>query len=286
MAISINKLSKEIQEQIVESYQNGMSIREIERIYGATRPTVSNYLEKIGVKTVKGNHYKRYSHNEDFFETINTEEKAYWLGFMYADGWIQDNSKRYGQDHFGITLADQDEAHLQKFLNSLNATNIIRYDNSGVKKGWSRCAKIELTSQKTVDDLVRHGCLKRKTLILQPPTTVPEELLHHFIRGFFDGDGSIIKTGGEYYEKYHKYNFSISFSCVESIAYWLQDYFKIGSVVKDKRKENSFAYSIGGINAVENFYHMLYDDATVYLDRKYERFQEFLSQKYNESQGS
>ena len=154
-----------------------------------------------------------------------------------------------------------------------------------LKKGQSRLAKVELTSQKTVDDLIKHGCYKQKTLILKPPTTIPENLIHHFIRGFFDGDGSIIKGGGKYYEKYHKYCYSVDFTCVEEIAYWLQEFFGYGSVIKDKRKEYSFYYTIGGNNVLEDFYNILYHDATIYLDRKYERFQEFLNQKYGESQG-
>ena len=133
-------------------------------------------------------------------------------------------------------------------------------------------AKVELTSQKTVNDLIKQGCFKNKTLILKPPQNVPNELLPHFIRGFFDGDGSIVKSGGKFYEQYHKYCYSISFSCMEEIAYWLQNYFGCGSIVKDKRKEYSFTYTISGNNVVEKFYHILYDNATVYLARKNLRF--------------
>ena len=286
MAISIYKQPKEIQDAIIEDYKNNFSIRQLSLKYDTTRPTISKFLTEQGIKTTVGNHYRKYYHNEAFFENIDTEEKAYWLGFMYADGWIADNSGRYGQDHFGISLADEDEEHLQKFLKSLNATNPINYDNSGIKRGQSRMAKIELTSQKTVDDLISHGCYKKKTLILNPPSTVPNELIIHFIRGFFDGDGSIVKSGGKFFEKYHRYNFSVSFSCMENIAYWLQEYFGFGSVTKDNRKDFSFQYSIGGNNNLEIFYHMLYDNATIYLERKYNRFQEFLTQKYDESQGN
>lgn len=285
MAISIYKQPLEIQEKIIEAYRNNVSMRQLEKDFDTTRQSISKFLTEKGIKTTVGNHYRKYHHNESFFESIDTEEKAYWLGFMYADGWIQDNSNRHGQDHFGISLADKDEKHLNKFLKSLNATNPINYDNSNTKKGQSRIAKVELTSQKTVDDLIKHGCFKKKTLILKPPSSVPDKLIPHFIRGFFDGDGSIVKSGGKFYEQYGKYNFSISFSCMEEIAYWLQDYFKFGSVVKDQRKEKSYSYTIGGNNAVEEFYHILYDNATIYLERKYNRFQEFLEQKYDESQG-
>ena len=286
MTISIYKQPKEIQEAIIKDYQNNVSMRQLEINYGTTRRTISKFLTEKGIKTTVGNHYRKYTHQYDFFEKINTEEKAYWLGFMYADGWIVDNSNKYGQNQFGISLAVEDEAHVKKFLTSLKATNNINYDNSGLKRNQSRLAKVTLTSQKTVDDLISQGCFKKKTLILEPPKNIPENLVHHFIRGFFDGDGSIVKSSGKYFEKYGKYNYSVSFSCMEDIANWLQLYFGFGSVIKDKRKEYSYSYSIGGANCVEDFYHKLYDDATIYLDRKYNRFQEFLIQKYGESQGT
>lgn len=276
MAISINKKTIQEQEQIIKAYENNMSLREIERQYGVSRQTVSAFLEKKGIKKTKGNHYRKFFHNEDFFEVIDNEEKAYWLGFMYADGWVMDHSQRYGQDQFGISLKIDDEQHIRKFLTSIKATNPITYDYSSGRK--HALAKVVLTSQKTVNDLIKHGCFKKKTFLLQPPTTIPDDLIPHFIRGFFDGDGSIVKASGKYYEKYHKYHFQVSFSCMETIAYWLQHFFGFGSVVKDQRSKQSFSYTLGGRNCILKFYHTLYDNATIYLDRKYERFQEFLIQ--------
>ena len=75
-----------------------MSLREIEKQFNVTRTTISKFLENKGIKNTKGNHYRKYFHNENFFETIDTEEKAYWLGFMFADGYIINNENRYGED--------------------------------------------------------------------------------------------------------------------------------------------------------------------------------------------
>ena len=120
---------------------------------------------------------------------------------------------------------------------------------------------------------------------MQPPKNVPENLLPHFIRGFFDGDGSIVESKGEYYERTGQYQYNISFSCIQCIAEWLKEYFGFGSVIQDKRKSFSYAFSIGGVNCIENFYNIIYKNATVYLDRKYEKFQNFLKQKYGENRG-
>ena len=278
MAISINKLDIEIQNQIIEAYQKNISLREIEKRFNVSRGTVSAFLEKKGLKTTKGNHYRKYFHDVDFFENIDNEEKAYWLGFMYADGYIVDNSKRYGEDEFGITLAIDSLDSIEKFKASISATNPIRYDNS--KNGQCQ-AKLVCRSQKTVNDLIDKGVFKQKTLILQPPTKVPSNLLHHFIRGFFDGDGSIM----HYQHKTNQHiDFGINFTTTYAMAKWLQEIFNKGSIYPDKRNNTTWYFSIGGNQQVIQACNYMYKNASIWMNRKYNRYKELLD-KYGENQG-
>lgn len=275
MAISINKVDAETKNKIIEAYKNNMSLREIEKEFKVLRATVSKFLEEQNIKKIKGNHYRKYFHDFDFFENIDTEEKAYWLGFMFADGYIVNHENRYGEDSFGLTLAEDSLDSIEKFKKSLNATNPIRYDNS--KSIGQPQAKIVLTSQKTVNDLIDKGCVKQKSLILQPPKKVPEKLLSHFIRGFFDGDGSLMKYN---YNNYPSYN--INFTTTYEMAIWLRDIFGKGDVHKEKRRDFTWYYSIGGNRQVLDICHYMYDEATIWMNRKYARYQELLA-KYNES---
>lgn len=280
MAISINKMNEEIQEQIIEAYKNNMSLREIERQFGATRVTVSKFLSERNIKTTVGNHYRKYFHDFNFFETIDTEEKAYWLGFMYADGYIVNNEEKYGEDAFGLTLAEDSLDSIEKFKTSLKATNPIRYDDS--KHIGQKQVKLVCCSQKTVNDLIDKGVLKQKSLVLKPPTKVPLELIHHFIRGFFDGDGSLTK----YEHKNSTYiSFGINFTTTYSMAQWLQNIFQMGNVFPEKRRQATWYYSVGGNQQVLKICHYMYDDATIWMDRKYNRYKELLV-KYDENQGS
>ena len=128
-------LSEEEKQNIIIDYQNNISLRELEKKYHHTRSNLSKWLEEVGIKTTKGNHYRKYFHQEDFFETIDTEEKAYWLGFMFADGYIINNENKYGEDQFGLTVAADSADVIEKFKASLKATNPIRYDISGKKLG-------------------------------------------------------------------------------------------------------------------------------------------------------
>ena len=280
MAVSINKLPKEIQDKIINSYQNNMSLREIEKQYGAIRSTVSKFLEQKGIKTTKGNHYRKYFHDENFFEDINTEEKAYWLGFMYADGYIVNNKNRYGEDDFGITVAIDSLDIIEKFKSSLQATNPIRYDNSK-SKGQIQ-AKLVCCSQKTVDDLIDKGVVKNKSAILKPPTKVPEELIQHFIRGFFDGDGSLIR---HQLKNSNFIAFQVNFTTTYEMAIWLKQILQLGDIYPEKRSQFTWYYTIGGNQQVLKICHYMYDNAIIWMDRKYNRYKELL-EKYDKSQGN
>ena len=187
MGKNIKYVDESIKLRIIQDYQNCKSIRQIEQDYGVTRYSVAKYLEEQNIKTTKGNHHRKYIHQFDYFEIIDTEEKAYWLGFMFADGYIVDYSNRYGEDKFGITLHSDDIETLEKFRESIKSTNPI----TDVSSNGRSLRRIIMSSQKTVDDLISHGCVKQKSLILKPPINVPDDLIQHFIRGFFDGDGSI-----------------------------------------------------------------------------------------------
>ena len=234
MAISINKVSKNIQDKVIEEYIKGVSIRTISEIYQLNRFTVSSFLEKNNIKTTKGNHYRRYYHTENYFEKIDLEEKAYWLGFMFADGYIVDNSNRYGQDEFGISLSEKDKDHLEKFKKSIKATNPILIYKRNSKTPGEPLARILLTSQKTANDLIDKGCIKQKSLVLKPPKNVPNELIHHFLRGFFDGDGSIAKTKNESMRKTDGFLYNIRITTTYEMANWIQNIVNMGYVYKEK----------------------------------------------------
>ena len=278
MAINIKKVSDEKRQQIVEDYINGKSMRQIERDYDVTRQSVAKYLEEKQIKTTKGNHYRKYRHQYDFFENIDTEEKAYWLGFMFADGYIVDHSHKYGEDHFGITLHSKDVATLEQFKKSIKATNPIR----DVSSDGCPLHRIVMTSQKTVDDLISHGCVKQKSLILKPPVGVPQELIHHLIRGFFDGDGSIYwnKTAFEKHKTWVTPSYTINITSTKEMIEWLIDQVGFGNMHKENRREKTWYYVQGGNKKVKQFCDYIYKDATIYMERKYQLYQDLL--KYTE----
>lgn len=274
MAINIKKLKDEQIQQIIEDYQNGKSMRQIERDYNVARQSVAKYLEEKQIKTTKGNHYRKYKHQYDYFENIDTEEKAYWLGFMFADGYIVDYSKKYGEDKFGITLHSKDKKTLEQFKKSIQSTNPI----TDVSSNGRQLHRIIMSSQKTVDDLISHGCIKQKSLILKPPIGVPQSLIHHFIRGYFDGDGSISLYNDKRQIK------TLYCGCVSFISK-LNDYLYNDGIVnrssinfgKDKKRRIFCDIEWSGFTNMKAIFHYMYDDATIYGNRKYNKFLEIFN---------
>lgn len=259
------------------------SLRTIEKETHHGRNAISNMFKRLNIQLDETRfHPKKYTFNYNFFEKIDNELAAYWLGFMYADGCVLPRDCRgYGEQEFQLQLAIQDLEILEKFKEDLQSTYPITYDKSKHLKNINSqvMARCKYRSQKTVEDLKKLGCIEKKSLILQFPTEeqVPSSLINHFIRGYFDGDGSISSTR---YKNYQAYN--ISFVGTQDFINKLSNILNIGSVCPDKRKTNSWYLNIGGNQQVLQIYHYLYDDAHRYLQRKYDKFMELVN-KYNES---
>ena len=273
--------SKEIKEFIFKEYLSGKSFVTIAKENNWPMNTVRLIYKDNGgrVRTDREQALK-FTCNDDYFEIIDTPEKAYWLGFMYSDGFIQ-AKRKYNTTRVGITLTKSDEGHLEKFKEAVKFTGPIHSYDPDKKysyEGSKRFSRILISSPKMADDLIKNGCVTQKSNILKYPdeTILPKELESHFIRGLIDGDGSIIR----YNEPNNKHSYGISLTGTESICtnvlhFFGKDNIKLQKRHK-KRKTNNYSFTIGGNKQVKKFLDILYKDATVYLDRKYERYLEVL----------
>lgn len=272
MAKKLNLSINELQNLIVD-YENNISLRSLEKKYNHDRKTLSNILKEHNI-TIRNNsiNSRKYFHNESFFETINTEHKAYWLGFLYADGFIESKRENSNQK-IGITLKHSDINHLYKFKKDIEATNPIKiYKGSGFAKE-NMFAKILLTSSKTVNDLKDKGVAEHKTYLLNFPTDniVPKDLIHHFIRGYFDGDGSL-----SYYNYNNQKKYCLGFTGTKDMLKGISSYFNKNNL-KIVPHNNAFELHIGGNIQLYKILNIMYLDATIYLDRKKEIYDEFLN---------
>ena len=217
---------------------------------------------------------RKYELNEHYFDAIDTEEKAYWLGFLYADGY--NNEKRH---EIKIRLAIQDEDFLIKFRNTLfpNKDKPIYYYQKKDKNNKNKIAfcEIVIDSKNISEKLKDYGCVQAKTFKLSFPKWLDKKLYSHFIRGVFDGDGSIclsvLKTGK------HKTMFSI-------IGYrpFMQEINNIianncglncNKLIDYKGKDERIAtVAWTGCRQCIKIRDYLYKDATIFMQRKYDKF--------------
>jgi hypothetical protein len=145
------------------------------------KSTVRLWLVKLEVVPLRGKTGREvYQFQRDFFHLVDSEEKAYWLGFLYADGNVSGYKVR-------ITLAVKDIDHLTLFRDALQHTAPIR---RFMRETGERCY-FGLTSVEMVQDLHRLGVVENKTFQIGLPS-IEQHLMRHFVRGFFDGDGCVM----------------------------------------------------------------------------------------------
>lgn len=258
-------------EYIINKYLNNKdeSTVTIANKFGVTYPTIKKVLKENNIKIKELKTYRQiYKIDEDFFEKIDTEEKAYWLGFLYADGVIieKDNLVR-------INLQSEDYDHLCKFRNSISSTHPIKETSKKTVYKVYKGVFIAIHNSKMCKDLVSKGCTQRKSFTIKFPTEeiVPKDLIFHFIRGYFDGDGSIsssIKVGKVRDRTMYKLNIIGTEDIITNIRLTLG----VESKVAKEKGNNYYTLYIGGNQQVERISDLLYKESKVYLDRKYKKY--------------
>ena len=233
---------------------------------------VSYFISKnIGARSHREANSK-YSFNENFFNQIDTEEKAYWLGFLIADGYI---TKRDNSYKIGIALSSCDIGHLEKLNKSLDSDYPIRTykatKNSYSNNSYSR---LIYSSKIMFNDLLKYNFVEHKTNILNPPDI---KLLNNFtadfIRGYFDGNGSIAHTNTE---KNNSYAFKLvsTKEFLDFVNNYIKEKlgFSANKYYKRKDYQEVMSLEFGGNLKTQKILDLLYKNATIYLDRKYQRY--------------
>ena len=232
---------------------------------------------------------QKYSLNENYFSIIDDEHKAYWLGFIYADGSLSKTAPQCsGKNRLQIMLSASDICILKAFKKDLEFTGPIhtkKYDNVFCKDGFD-CCYIHINSRPLCIDLEKLGMKDSQRYYM--PKNLPQQYVRDFIRGYFDGDGCI--SVYEYdnkckYNTYHRKVREFSITTQESIILQFKDIFEkecnVSKKVKIKtykRTSKAVTLRYGGKDDVIALYHYLYDGATIYLQRKYDNFQKVLLQ--------
>ena len=198
-----------------------------------------------------------YNVNEHFFDDINSEPKAYWLGFLFADGY-QNGSEMV------VNLNARDEGHLTKFREALGSEHKVKLIPADDMTGGFK-ATFRVGSQTLCLGLNKWGCVQAKSLILRYPERLPEHLARHFIRGVFDGDGHI----GVWRGYWHWCIYSEATPFIDEVEHRLV---REGIRTTRSRSDGGKFVRVSNRDGIQQLKSYFYEGATVWLDRKRERF--------------
>ena len=242
-----------------------LSITEFAKEINIDRHTLTEILKR-------NNSYEdRYKRDVDvnFFEKIDNEEKAYWFGFISADGHIGKN-----RNSIKITLALKDKKHVEKFKKSIKSEHSIIIRKQKAFNNIFEAAEIVINNKKIHSDLYNLGLRNLKINHLLPKD-IPDELMHHYLRGLYDGDGWFTLT-----PRSRELGLGMNKPILEFFDKQIVKFLKIKSRPVKEYKSIS-RYRVAHKDDIKKILDWFYEDATVYLDRKYEKYKEFSRLYFN-----
>jgi len=264
-------LLEEMESKIVDMYSDNYSILRLSKIFGCSDRPIKRILLKHGVSIKDNNWYKSKKVNHKFFDKIDSEAKAYILGFIYADGCLTKGNI------LSFHVSEVDKEILFKIRTCLGSDHSIgTYKNTSGYYTENNYCSLQITSKHMHDTLVALGAIERKTKSLTFPTWLDTDLIHHFIRGFFDGDGSVYEVSQN---NFLGCSFIGTYDMMLNIKNILHSELGTNTNVTKYKNKDIYEYHLGGRNIVTEFYKYLYEDATIFLSRKKDKFDKYLKAK-------
>ena len=255
-------------EQVIADYlTNQYSLADLGNRYNVSRQTVTNYLKRMQVYNPGPIKYAKriYDLNINFFTEVSTEHQAYWLGFIAADGNVSKDLRS-----ISIELHEKDEEILEQFRHDVSSNEPIVYTCNNKKK-------IRVNSKLLCQKIGAFGIVPNKTLTFSFNWDLLEApLIRHFIRGYFDGDGSI-------WQQTRDNVWGINFTGSKTFMRELLEYLPVQMSYTDKGSVASI--STQAQQKIIDMYYFLYTDATIFLTRKDNRFLQALNDYQGQPQG-
>lgn len=262
--------------------KSNITIQNVADKYGVSYLTIARRFKKHNLSTKSKEFTRHMIMNDDFFSIIDTEIKAYLLGFFAADGNI---SKRKDCNLYALkfNIHKDDESILRLY------NDHICFGNANIcypKRHPTLCA-ISIHSNKIGEDLLKLGYDNGKTYTSNNLPEIPTDMTRHFIRGYFDGDGSIYLSGKRKFGGYTKtfsiaaYNFDVLQQIADQLPIEKRKIF-----IRERKAQirnirgaigyfkSSWALQLNTLGSLIPIYHYLYDDSTYFLLRKQLIFEE------------
>lgn len=268
--LSKNPLQKK-RRQVVELAKSGKSAEEVAAIVGHSPGKVRDILRPLRLlRSVK-----RYKVDDHFFDVINTEIKAYAFGLWASDGYVCVKRNK-------ISLQLTDQEIVERLRQEMKYTGPLYVSQPPDRPTWKPRHGLVISSALLSGSLADKGLCHDKTFSLTFPCdrVVPLQFLAPFMRGYFDGDGCV-----GCYPVRHYWCWRISITSTHQFLSGMCEMLRntagihTGGIYRLKKDDthNVRKWSLSCQNDVRKFLDWLYQDATIFLRRKYDRYQEFLN---------
>lgn len=254
---------------IVNKYVNGASSKQLAKEYHIDPNHVLSILKNNNI-SIRDNSeaHQRYEINQEYFSNIDTPNKAYILGFLYADGC---NHNKNGKYTISISLQENDKHILEDIKKELGYSGELRYidqEKNRRKYKINRQNQWNLTinNKKLSNDLLTYGVLPDKSYSATFPKFLSDDLYPHFLRGLSDGDGCIIKNED-------RWSYVGTYELLLGMKTYYEKVLNVHfSLLQDKRKRSLWELRIAGKKQVKKFLDYMYKDVDLKLNRKYELY--------------
>lgn len=273
-----SNIPKEKALRICEEYKSGKSLKRVCEELGVAEATVCKIIKKYKVETRKeaGRFPRKYNLDETILKNIDSFEKAQFLGLIYSDGSLSKYNK-----NISIRLREDDKDYLDewriKFLKSnkpLGYTYTPKMTGPINRKVYDRAlgtSILDISSINVYKDALKLGLCPNKTKENLPMPNIPENLKIAFILGLFEGDGTMS------YSLNNKSRY-FSVACQENMGLDIKNYFdSIGLMSSFRKRKYICTVTITRKEDLKKLYNLLYQNATIYMKRKKQKFEYILN---------
>ena len=267
--------TKEEEEQIIKMYKEGIGLTTIAKVFKCSPIPTRRMLKEHGVhlrNTEEAHEYQKMGINEDFFDTIDNQDKAYILGFLFSDGTnhIGNNKKEYS---VSIVQKIDDVDILERMREKMGIERKLRVDAR--KSDGRSYARLEFKNKHISLRLAELGVIPNKTFVTKFPDYLSDDLVPHFIRGLLDGDGCIARN-------LKTVSFAGSHEMMCGLVKQFEKYLGFTAhIVKIKHSPGISSVAVARIDYKVKLLHWMYDDADLKMERKYRLGLQIL-EKYND----
>lgn len=265
---------------VIQEYNDGKSITELAKKYNVTRQAVSQFLRRQGIVVEKRIFTKTpYPFNEHWLDELDCEEKYYFLGFFAADGYNYEK-----ENQIKIKIQQDDKILLDKFNQWFDSNRPLwNTEEHKVRDGKEVVYKsftLVLTSKYLCQRLSELGMPQTKTETIRFPKNIPQEYMNHYIRGYFDGDGSIsITRTNAHGEIIPTISIVGNVKFIEALKNILTSEINISPVYSVSNTNTYAVLKIAKLKDIETFGNYIYNNSNVSLQRKQVKFEEFLNSR-------